>query len=137
MNNQEGLLIGTLASGTNFYGDASVMIGLNIDNSAIDAVGIGNYAKVSGDGSVAIGHGAEAMSNMAMYPTAIGFCCARAIGDEVVAIGGSSYAVHEFSVALGDDSSTSAENQVSFGHKDGDKYGAGGRDTIAICSAVW
>ena len=128
MNNQEGLLIGTLASGTSFYGDASVMIGLNIDNSAIDAVGIGNYAKVSGDGSVAIGHGAEAMSNMAMYPTAIGFC-ARAIGDEVVAIGGSSYAVHEFSVALGDDSSTSAENQVSFGHKDGDKYGAGGRDT--------
>ena len=128
MNNQEGLLIGTLASGTSFYGDASVMIGLNIDNSAIDAVGIGNYAKVSGDGSVAIGHGAEAMSNMAMYPTAIGFC-ARAIGDEVVAIGGSSYAVHEFSVALGDDSSTSAENQVSFGHKDGDKYGDGGRDT--------
>ena len=128
MNNQEGLLIGTPASGTSFYGDASVMIGLNIDNSAIDAVGIGNYAKVSGDGSVAIGHGAEAMSNMAMYPTAIGFC-ARAIGDEVVAIGGSSYAVHEFSVALGDDSSTSAENQVSFGHKAGDKYGDGGRDT--------
>ena len=128
MNNQEGLLIGTPASGTSFYGDASVMIGLNIDNSAIDAVGIGNYAKVSGDGSVAIGHGAEAMSNMAMYPTAIGFF-ARAIGDEVVAIGGSSYAVHEFSVALGDDSSTSAENQVSFGHKAGDKYGDGGRDT--------
>ena len=128
MNNQEGLLIGTLASGTSFYGDASVMIGLNIDNSAIDAVGIGNYAKVSGDGSVAIGHGAEAMSNMAMYPTAIGFF-ARAIGDEVVAIGGNSYAVHEFSVALGDDSSTSAENQVSFGHKAGDKYGDGGRDT--------
>ena len=128
MNNQEGLLIGTLASGTSFYGDASVMIGLNIDNSAIDAVGIGNYAKVSGDGSVAIGYGAEAMSNMAMYPTAIGFF-ARAIGDEVVAIGGSSYAVHEFSVALGDDSSTSAENQVSFGHKAGDKFGDGGRDT--------
>ena len=128
MNNQEGLLIGTLASGTSFYGDDSVMIGLNIDNSAIDAVGIGNDIKLSGDGSVAIGHGAEAMSNMAMYPTAIGFS-ARAIGDEVVAIGGSSYAVHEFSVALGDDSSTSAENQVSFGHKDGDKYGDGGRDT--------
>ena len=127
MNNQEGLLIGTPASGTSFYGDASVMIGLNIDNSAIDAVGIGNYAKVRGDGSVAIGYGAEAMSNMAMYPTAIGFF-ARAIGDEVVAIGGSSYAVHEFSVALGDDSSTSAENQVSFGHKAGDKYGDGGRD---------
>ena len=127
MNNQEGLLIGTLASGTSFYGDASVMIGLNIDNSAIDAAGIGNYAKVRGDGSVAIGYGAEAMSNMAMYPTAIGFF-ARAIGDEVVAIGGSSYAVHEFSVALGDDSSTSAENQVSFGHKAGDKYGDGGRD---------
>ena len=128
MNNQEGLLIGTLASGTSFYGDTSVMIGLNIDNSAIDAVGIGNNIKLAGDGSVAIGYGAEAMSNMAMYPTAIGFS-ARAIGDEVVAIGGSSYAVHEFSVALGDDSSTSAENQVSFGHKAGDKFGDGGRDT--------
>ena len=128
MNNQEGLLIGTLASGTSFYGDASVMIGLNIDNSAIDAVGIGNYAKVSGDGSVAIGYGAEAMSNMAMYPTAIGFF-ARAIGDDVVAIGAYSYAEHEYSVALGDDSSTSAENQVSFGHKAGDKFGDGGRDT--------
>ena len=128
MNNDGGLLIGTLASGTSFYGDTSVMIGLNIDNSAIDAVGIGNNIKLTGDGSVAIGYGAEAMSNMAMYPTAIGFS-ARAIGDEVVAIGGSSYAVHEFSVALGDDSSTSAENQVSFGHKAGDKFGDGGRDT--------
>ena len=128
MNNQEGLLIGTLASGTSFYGAASVMIGLNIDNSAIDAVGIGNYAKVSGDGSVAIGYGAEAMSNMAMYPTAIGFF-ARAIGDDVVAIGAYSYAEHEYSVALGDDSSTSAEKQVSFGHKAGDKFGDGGRDT--------
>ena len=128
MNNDGGLLIGTLASGTSFYGDTSVMIGLNIDNSAIDAVGIGNNIKLAGDGSVAIGYGAEAMSNMAMYPTAIGFS-ARAIGDEVVAIGGNSYAVHEFSVALGDDSSTSAENQVSFGHKAGDKYGDGGTDT--------
>ena len=128
MNNDGGLLIGTPASGTSFYGAASVMIGLNIDNSAIDAVGIGNNIKLTGDGSVAIGYGAEAMSNMAMYPTAIGFY-ARAIGDEVVAIGGSSYAVHEFSVALGDDSSTSAEHQVSFGHKAGDKYGDGGTDT--------
>ena len=128
MYNQDGLFIGTPASGTSFYGKASVMIGLNIDNSAIDAVGIGNYAKVSGDGSVAIGYGAEAMSNMAMYPTAIGFS-ARAIGDDVVAIGAYSYAEHEYSVALGDDSSTSAENQVSFGHKAGDKYGDGGRDT--------
>ena len=128
MNNQEGLLIGTLASGTSFYGDASVMIGTNINNQAIDAVGIGADIELGGDGSVAIGYGAKAMSNMAMYPTAIGFF-ARAIGDEVVAIGGRSYAVHEFSVALGDDSSTSAENQVSFGHKAGDKYGAGGRDT--------
>ena len=128
MNNDGGLLIGTPASGTSFYGATSVMIGLNIDNSAIDAVGIGNNIKLTGDGSVAIGYGAEAMSNMAMYPTAIGFY-ARAIGDEVVAIGGSSYAVHEFSVALGDDSSTSAEHQVSFGHKAGDKFGDGGRDT--------
>ena len=128
MNNQEGLLIGTPASGTSFYGDTSVMIGLNIDNSAIDAVGIGNNIKLTGDGSVAIGYGAEAMSNMAMYPTAIGFY-ARAIGDDVVAIGAYSYAEHEYSVALGDDSSTSAEKQVSFGHKAGDKFGDGGRDT--------
>ena len=128
MNNQAGLLIGTPASGTSFYGDTSVMIGLNIDNSAIDAVGIGNNIKLTGDGSVAIGYGAEAMSNMAMYPTAIGFY-ARAIGDDVVAIGAYSYAEHEYSVALGDDSSTSAEKQVSFGHKAGDKFGDGGRDT--------
>ena len=130
MNNQEGLLIGTPASGTSFYGDTSVMIGLNIDNSVIDAVGIGNNIKLTGDGSVAIGYGAEAMSNMAMYPTAIGFS-ARAIGDEVVAIGAYSYAEHEYSVALGDDSSTSAEKQVSFGHKAGDKFGDGGRDTYS------
>ena len=128
VHNQGGLLIGTPASGTSFYGDTSVMIGLNIDNSAIDAVGIGNNIKLTGDGSVAIGYGAEAMSNMAMYPTAIGFY-ARAIGDDVVAIGAYSYAEHEYSVALGDDSSTSAEKQVSFGHKAGDKFGDGGRDT--------
>ena len=128
MNNDGGLLIGTPASGTSFYGATSVMIGLNIDNSAIDAVGIGNNIKLAGDGSVAIGYGAEAMSNMAMYPTAIGFY-ARAIGDDVVAIGAYSYAEHEYSVALGDDSSTSAEKQVSFGHKASDKFGDGGRDT--------
>jgi len=128
MNNQEGLLIGTLAPDTYYAGGFSVMIGTNIDNQAIDAVGIGNDIKLTGDGSVAIGNSAEALSSGGGYPTAIGFS-ARAIGDDVVAIGAKSYAEHEYSVALGDDSSTSAENQVSFGHKAGDKYGDGGRDT--------
>ena len=128
MNNQEGLLIGTLAPDTYYSGSWSVMIGTNIDNQAIDAVGIGNDIKLTGDGSVAIGNSAEALSSGGGYPTAIGFS-ARAIGDDVVAIGAKSYAEHEYSVALGDDSSTSAENQVSFGHKAGDKYGDGGRDT--------
>ena len=128
MNNQEGLLIGTLAPDTYYAGGFSVMIGTNIDNQAIDAVGIGNDIKLTGDGSVAIGNSAEALSSVGGYPTAIGFS-ARAIGDDVVAIGAKSYAEHEYSVALGDDSSTSAENQVSFGHKAGDKYGDGGRDT--------
>ena len=126
MNNQEGLLIGTLAPDTYYSGSWSVMIGTNIDNQAIDAVGIGNDIKLTGDGSVAIGNSAEALSSGGGYPTAIGFS-ARAIGDDVVAIGAKSYAEHEYSVALGDDSSTSAENQVSFGHKAGDKYGE--RDT--------
>ena len=128
MNNQEGLLIGTLAPDTYYSGSWSVMIGTNIDNQAIDAVGIGNDIKLTGDGSVAIGNSAEALSSGGGYPTAIGFS-ARAIGDDVVAIGAKSYAEHEYSVALGNDSSTSAENQVSFGHKAGDKYGDGGRDT--------
>ena len=128
MNNQEGLLIGTLAPDTYYSGSWSVMIGTNIDNQAIDAVGIGNDIKLTGDGSVAIGNSAEALSSGGGYPTAIGFS-ARAIGDDVVAIGAKSYAEHEYSVALGDDSSTSAENQGSFGHKAGDKYGDGGRDT--------
>ena len=128
MNNQEGLLIGTLAPDTYYSGSWSVMIGTNIDNQAIEAVGIGNDIKLTGDGSVAIGNSAEALSSGGGYPTAIGFS-ARAIGDDVVAIGAKSYAEHEYSVALGDDSSTSAENQVSFGHKAGDKYGDGVRDT--------
>ena len=128
MNNKEGLLIGTLAPDTYYSGSWSVMIGTNIDNQAIDAVGIGNDIKLTGDGSVAIGNSAEALSGGGGYPTAIGFS-ARAIGDDVVAIGASSYAEHEYSVALGDESSTSAENQVSFGHKAGDKYGDGGKDT--------
>ena len=128
MNNQEGLLIGTLAPDTYYSGSWSVMIGTNIDNQAIDAVSIGNDIKLTGDGSVAIGNSAEALSSGGGYPTAIGFS-ARAIGDDVVAIGAKSYAEHEYSVALGNDSSTSAENQVSFGHKAGDKYGDGGRDT--------
>ena len=128
MNNQDGLLIGTLAPDTYYSGSWSVMIGTNIDNQAIDAVGIGNDIKLTGDGSVAIGNSAEALSGGGGYPTAIGFS-ARAIGDDVVAIGARSYAEHEYSVALGDDSSTSAENQVSFGHKAGDKYGDGGKDT--------
>lgn len=41
MNNQDGLLIGTLAPDTYYSGSWSVMIGTNIDNQAIDAVGIG------------------------------------------------------------------------------------------------
>ena len=117
MNNQEGLLIGTLAPDTYYSGSWSVMIGTNIDNQAIDAVGIGNDIKLTGDGSVAIGNSAEALSSGGGYPTAIGFS-ARAIGDDVVAIGAKSYAEHEYSVALGDDSSTSAEKQVSFGNND-------------------
>ena len=116
MNNQDGLLIGTLAPDTYYSGSWSVMIGTNIDNQAIDAVGIGNDIKLTGDGSVAIGDSAEAISSGG-YPTAIGFM-AHAVGIDAVAIGANSNAEHEYSVALGDDSSTSAEKQVSFGNND-------------------
>ena len=116
MNNQDGLLIGTLALDTYYSGSWSVMIGTNIDNQAIDAVGIGNDIKLTGDGSVAIGNSAEAISSGG-YPTAIGFM-AHAVGIDAVAIGANSNAEHEYSVALGDDSSTSAEKQVSFGNND-------------------
>ena len=116
MNNQDGLLIGTLAPDTYYSGSWSVMIGTNIDNQAINAVGIGNDIKLTGDGSVAIGNSAEAISSGG-YPTAIGFM-AHAVGIDAVAIGANSNAEHEYSVALGDDSSTSAEKQVSFGNND-------------------
>ena len=116
MNNQDGLLIGTLAPDTYYSGSWSVMIGTNIDNQAIDAVGIGNDIKLTGDGSVAIGNSAEAISSGG-YPTAIGFM-AHAVGIDAVAIGANSNAEHEYSVVLGDDSSTSAEKQVSFGNND-------------------
>ena len=116
MNNQDGLLIGTLAPDTYYSGSWAVMIGTNIDNQAIDAVGIGNDIKLTGDGSVAIGNSAEAISSGG-YPTAIGFM-AHAVGIDAVAIGANSNAEHEYSVALGDDSSTSAEKQVSFGNND-------------------
>ena len=116
MNNQDVLLIGTLAPDTYYSGSWSVMIGTNIDNQAIDAVGIGNDIKLTGDGSVAIGNSAEAISSGG-YPTAIGFM-AHAVGIDAVAIGANSNAEHEYSVALGDDSSTSAEKQVSFGNND-------------------
>ena len=120
MNNQEGLLIGTLASGTSFYGDASVMIGLNIDNSAIDAVGIGNNIKLTGDGSVAIGNGAQSLED----GIAIGFS-SHAIGYDVVAIGTYSYSEYANSVALGSKSVALEDNQVSFGHKADDKDSEG------------
>ena len=120
MHNQGGLLIGTLAPDT-YYAEAwSVMIGTNIDNQAIEAVGIGADIKLSGDGSVAIGNGATALND----GMAIGLC-ARADGSTTTAIGTFSYSEYDYSVALGEDSSTSAENQVSFGHKAGDKYGDG------------
>ena len=77
MNNQDGLLIGTLAPDTYYSGSWSVMIGTNIDNQAIDAVGIGNDIKLTGDGSVAIGNSAEAISSGG-YPTAIG-CRSQAV----------------------------------------------------------
>ena len=114
------MLIGTLAPDT-YYAEAwSVMIGTNIDNQAIEAVGIGADIKLSGDGSVAIGNGATALND----GMAIGLC-ARADGSTTTAIGTFSYSEYDYSVALGEDSSTSAENQVSFGHKAGDKYGDG------------
>ena len=119
-NDRDGLLIGTLAPDT-YYAEAwSVMIGTNIDNQAIEAVGIGADIKLSGDGSVAIGNGATALND----GMAIGLC-ARAYGSTTTAIGTFSYSEYDYSVALGEDSSTSAENQVSFGHKAGDKYGDG------------
>ena len=119
-NDRDGLLIGTLAPDT-YYAEAwSVMIGTNIDNQAIEAVGIGADIKLSGDGSVAIGNGATALND----GMAIGLC-ARADGSTTTAIGTFSYSEYDYSVALGEDSSTSAENQVSFGHKAGDKYGDG------------
>ena len=119
-NDRDGLLIGTLAPDT-YYAEAwSVMIGTNIDYQAIEAVGIGADIKLSGDGSVAIGNGATALND----GMAIGLC-ARADGSTTTAIGTFSYSEYDYSVALGEDSSTSAENQVSFGHKAGDKYGDG------------
>ena len=119
-NDRDGLLIGTLAPDT-YYAEAwSVMIGTNIDNQAIEAVGIGADIKLSGDGSVAIGNGATALND----GMAIGLC-ARADGSTTTAIGTFSYSEYDYSVALGEDSSTSAENQVYFGQKAGDKYGDG------------
>ena len=120
MNNQEGLLIGTLAPDTYYSGSWSVMIGTNIDNQAIDAVGIGNNIKLTGDGSVAIGNGAQSLED----GIAIGFS-SHAIGDDVVAIGTYSYSEYADSVALGSKSVALEEKQVSFGHKADDKDSRG------------
>ena len=120
MNNQEGLLIGTLAPDTYYSGSWSVMIGTNIDNQAIDAVGIGNNIKLTGDGSVAIGNGAQSLED----GIAIGFS-SHAIGYDVVAIGTYSYSEYADSVALGSKSVALEDNQVSFGHKADDKDSRG------------
>mgnify|MGYP001651082756 CR=1 FL=1 len=120
MNNQEGLLIGTLAPDTYYSGGFSVMIGTDIDNQAIDAVGIGNNIKLTGDGSVAIGNGAQSLED----GIAIGFS-SHAIGYDVVAIGTYSYSEYANSVALGSKSVALEENQVSFGHKADDKDSEG------------
>ena len=120
MHNQGGLLIGTLAPDTYYSGGFSVMIGTDIDNSAIDAVGIGNNIKLTGDGSVAIGYGAQSLED----GIAIGFS-SHAIGYDVVAIGTYSYSEYANSVALGSKSVALEENQVSFGHKADDKDSEG------------
>ena len=124
VHNQGGLLIGTLDPDTYYAGAWSVMIGTNINNQAIDAVGIGVDIELGGDGSVAIGNGAQSLED----GIAIGFS-SHAIGYDVVAIGTYSYSEYANSVALGSKSVALEENQVSFGHKAGDKYGDGGRDT--------
>ena len=120
MHNQGGLLIGTLAPDTYYAGAWSVMIGTDIDNSAIDAVGIGNNIKLTGDGSVAIGNGAQSLED----GIAIGFS-SHAIGYDVVAIGTYSYSEYANSVALGSKSVALEDNQVSFGHKADDKDSGG------------
>ena len=120
MNNQGGLLIGTLAPDTYYAGAWSVMIGTEIDNQAIDAVGIGNTITLTGDGSVAIGYGAKSLED----GVAIGFR-SYAIGYDVVAIGSYSYSEYANSVALGSKSVAMEEKQVSFGHKADDKDSVG------------
>ena len=120
MNNNGGLLIGTLAPDTYYSGSWSVMIGTDIDNQAIDAVGIGNTITLTGDGSVAIGYGAKSLED----GVAIGFR-SYAIGYDVVAIGTYSYSEHANSVALGSKSVAMEEKQVSFGHKADDKDSVG------------
>ena len=131
MHNQGGLLIGTLAPDTYYSGGFSVMIGTDIDNSAIDAVGIGNNIKLTGDGSVAIGYGAQSLED----GIAIGFS-SHAIGYDVVAIGTYSYSEYANSVALG--SKSVALKRI--------RYLSVIRltikivkeiSTVAICSAVW
>ena len=120
MHNQGGLLIGTLAPDTYYAGAWSVMIGTNINNQAIDAVGIGVDMELSGDGSVAIGYGAKSLED----GVAIGFR-SYAIGYDVVAIGSYSYSEYANSVALGSKSVAMEEKQVSFGHKADDKDSEG------------
>lgn len=120
VHNQGGLLIGTLAPDTYYAGAWSVMIGTNINNQAIDAVGIGADIELGGDGSVAIGNGAQSLED----GIAIGFS-SHAIGYDVVAIGTYSYSEYANSVAIGSKSVALEENQVSFGHKADDKDSEG------------
>ena len=69
-------------------------------------------------------------------------CCRQceqvyAEGGSALGYGTSVAAAHTNSVAIGAKSATGAANQVSFGHKVGDRNEYGGSNLQTTCSAVW
>ena len=132
-----------IGNGTGVLGDGSLAVGYYSDYNAALAGGIGSIAlngwTNGGDYNVAIGGSAIDADNVVAigYESYSDSSNAVVIGSHAQAgrnssvLGYAADAGYMNSVAIGAYSRTTEENQVSFGHKAGDKYGDGGRDTYS------
>ena len=107
-------------------GDSTVAVGYEARAAEDRSIAIGAYSKAYAADSIVIGEGSE-ITNTGLGSIALGRGT-KVVSQNSIAIGNGAHISDEnqlFSVAIGADSTTSKETQVSFGHKQ-DDLDAGG-----------
>ena len=107
--------------------NVSVAIGYGAQADSYWAIAMGYHSEASGYHAVALGDCAKSVGERSI---SLGLH-SKAVGQDAMALGVYSNAYGTGSVAIGKSSVANSDNVVSFGHKDGDKYGQNKENTYA------